>query len=397
MPVLVAGSLSFGLLFLSLAKTAPITGSSTEFVTLDKCAGKADCQSIEFGTNGTKVEIIGAPVGSNPITDGKNFALGIFGKLIIEILALVVLWMAVMAALRSNKITESAVEPIAAFGKSLGDLMKNIPKYAPIIPVGGGKRMGVQGLANLGSGLNSSIQNASAGEGTRLGNTFGAAVAGGMGLAVDEQLAKVRQEIARMPNGGSKEQVGAQLENVLKAVAAKKSLSEFSAAPEYRKEFAGAVSKISDNVISKDKKEKIINHINKGNEKDMGTALKEIEEALGAQNFGGHNVEFGDVEKTKEWFKKYKENASGTPSTPAAAPITSTTLGTGPKTVNVNLTDNAVKFDRAAGAEPKVDITLPIADKKAKKADLAKAATESGMSEDALKSALAKLGVTIHD
>lgn len=49
-----------------------------------------------------------------------------------NILALVILWMAVMAALGANKITEAAVKPIADMGGSVGQLMKSAPQYIPI-------------------------------------------------------------------------------------------------------------------------------------------------------------------------------------------------------------------------------------------------------------------------
>ena len=55
-------------------------------------------------------------------------------SLIMSIFALVILWMAVMAALKSSTITWTVVEPIAQFGESIWKLAMKSPQYAPIFP-----------------------------------------------------------------------------------------------------------------------------------------------------------------------------------------------------------------------------------------------------------------------
>lgn len=57
---------------------------------------------------------------------------GIIGTIIMNILALVILWMAVMAALSADHITEHAIKPIADMGNSVGELAKHSPSYIPI-------------------------------------------------------------------------------------------------------------------------------------------------------------------------------------------------------------------------------------------------------------------------
>jgi len=57
---------------------------------------------------------------------------GIIGTIIMNVLALVILWMAVMAALGADDVTKAAVEPIQKFGGSVGDLMMKAPQYIPI-------------------------------------------------------------------------------------------------------------------------------------------------------------------------------------------------------------------------------------------------------------------------
>lgn len=74
--------------------------------------------------------------------------------MILDILAIIVLWMAVMVALKSSEITKQAVDPIAGFGSSIGKLAMNMPKYVPI-PLGkdgnGNKRsLSMAGLENVG-------------------------------------------------------------------------------------------------------------------------------------------------------------------------------------------------------------------------------------------------------
>lgn len=73
--------------------------------------------------------------------------------MVVDILAIIVLWMAVMVALKSSEITKQAVDPIAKFGSNIGSLAMNMPKYVPI-PLGkddkGNKRsLSLAGLENI--------------------------------------------------------------------------------------------------------------------------------------------------------------------------------------------------------------------------------------------------------
>ena len=63
-----------------------------------------------------------------------NDTLWIIWALILKIFWIVVLWWTVMAALRSSKITEAIVSPIAEFGKNVWQLATQLPQYAPILP-----------------------------------------------------------------------------------------------------------------------------------------------------------------------------------------------------------------------------------------------------------------------
>lgn len=59
-------------------------------------------------------------------------------QLLLEIFWLVLLWIAVMAALKSSEITHNVVKPIISFGESIWSLVSKAPQYAPIFPTPNG-------------------------------------------------------------------------------------------------------------------------------------------------------------------------------------------------------------------------------------------------------------------
>jgi len=59
---------------------------------------------------------------------------GMFGTLIIDIIALVFIWMAFMAAKNVSKWVKAAVQPFEDMGSKIGGIAKSMPKYAPILP-----------------------------------------------------------------------------------------------------------------------------------------------------------------------------------------------------------------------------------------------------------------------
>lgn len=68
------------------------------------------------------------------------------GALIVNIFWLAVLWMAVIAALKSNEITGKIIEPIAKFGESIWEVALNAPQYIPMVPGPGGALWSAQTL-----------------------------------------------------------------------------------------------------------------------------------------------------------------------------------------------------------------------------------------------------------
>lgn len=121
-PVYVSAALSFWLVFLFIASNGMVTsGALTD--------GRLEVwwTWIQFEWEFWDTQ-----------KDWALFAWGwsAIGKMIVEIFWIVILWIAVMAALRSSETTRAVVEPIAAFGKSVWELAAKAPTYAPIIPLG---------------------------------------------------------------------------------------------------------------------------------------------------------------------------------------------------------------------------------------------------------------------
>ena len=63
-----------------------------------------------------------------------DWALWVIWALILKIFWIVVLWWAVMAALKQSQITWEIIEPISAFGRSVWELATKIPQFTPILP-----------------------------------------------------------------------------------------------------------------------------------------------------------------------------------------------------------------------------------------------------------------------
>ena len=63
-----------------------------------------------------------------------DWALWVIWALILKIFWIVVLWWAVMAALKQSQITQEIIMPISEFGKNVWELATKIPQYTPILP-----------------------------------------------------------------------------------------------------------------------------------------------------------------------------------------------------------------------------------------------------------------------
>ncbi|MDD4151145.1 MAG: hypothetical protein PHR68_00865 [Candidatus Gracilibacteria bacterium] len=181
-PVYVALALSFGLLFSFVATQGLSNGVQS--------TGGNELKDNKITIAGSTLTISGSFLSSNSGDTGKNVVGGILSggagavsQLVINLIALAILWMSVMAALKSSDITASVVQPIAAFGESIGKTAMKLPQYAPIFPGG----MSASGMRSASSTLSGQIDSHFAGKGTKVGQEF----AKGLGIG-DEKINKLQ-------------------------------------------------------------------------------------------------------------------------------------------------------------------------------------------------------------
>ncbi len=134
-PVYVAAALAFGLTFILVASTG-----------LKETTSEDDMDTLNAW--GFSISIVGAH------WDGEE-EVSVIWKLIVELFGVVILWIAVMAALKQSATTKAIIEPIVSFWESVGKLAAASPTYAPIIPTWWWERMGISGLRSLWSSLES--------------------------------------------------------------------------------------------------------------------------------------------------------------------------------------------------------------------------------------------------
>ncbi len=130
-PVYLSWALAFWFLFLLLAMKwwDAVKGNTynSEYFKID---GENNNQTIDFW--GVKLQMEWFWSFLNVAGDAKDLATWAIWNVIINILALIILWFAVMAALKSSEITKTAVQPIADFGASMWKLALKMPQYMPI-------------------------------------------------------------------------------------------------------------------------------------------------------------------------------------------------------------------------------------------------------------------------
>lgn len=173
-PVYVAWALSFWLMFLSLTMNLE-TWTPSSFFKENDCsdawATNIECQQISIGTFSLKIKwkYWEWPKGKEVFDTSK----WMISKVIVNCMALIILWMAVMAALWSSKITESAVAPIKSFGDQFGKLAANMPKYIPLpIPWSWGKSLSMKSTWNVMAPISNSFENAATSQWTAFWSQF---------------------------------------------------------------------------------------------------------------------------------------------------------------------------------------------------------------------------------
>lgn len=74
-----------------------------------------------------------------------------FGTLIIDVIALVFIWISFMAAKNVSKAVGAVAQPFEDMGKKIGSLAMSMPKYAPILPASMGGS--ISGMSKTVEGL----------------------------------------------------------------------------------------------------------------------------------------------------------------------------------------------------------------------------------------------------
>lgn len=105
---------------------------------------------------GTNADDLGAS--TDEISGWISAAGGIFWTIIVDIIALIFIWMAFMAAKGVSKAVGVAVEPFEAMGKKIGTMAMSAPKYIPIPGTGWQSAASLQRTAELASNKFDSIK-----------------------------------------------------------------------------------------------------------------------------------------------------------------------------------------------------------------------------------------------
>lgn len=131
-PVYVSAALAFGLMFLSLVMNKDGYGKVGMVAKIESTKQSGQQKFQIGGEKGMTLTTIGDPNTMDTLDASFGTGQGLIGSVIMGFLAIVILWMAVMAALGASKITEAAVKPIADMGNQVGSLAKSAPQYIPI-------------------------------------------------------------------------------------------------------------------------------------------------------------------------------------------------------------------------------------------------------------------------
>ncbi len=148
-PVYTMLALTFGLLFIFVVWQWMVSGNtSNSFPWLQSVSIKSnndnESSTLTIGSwqdddKKFKLTIVWAAASEKNITEiwdrvktEWNWWLGVIWTLIMKIFGIVILWWAVMAALRSNDVTKAVVEPLHAFGTQVWQLAAKSPQYMPL-------------------------------------------------------------------------------------------------------------------------------------------------------------------------------------------------------------------------------------------------------------------------
>lgn len=271
-PVYLSAALSFWLVFLSFAMTSKFEWNPD--IKINSVDTNWD-QVMEFWK--LKMTIVGT---YEP--DSKwlfDWALSMWSwmisNIIISVLALVILWMAVMAALSSDEITKRAIDPIAQFWGSIWKLALEAPKYIPLkIPGGGGKSITMAGMWTLWSNIEWAVRQAAIKESWEIWTAFGSKIAESLWYTLDENTRKMKEIVGLWPKAQTHEWANKYLEDLRQS---SWKFSDFVKDSAKRWLYAEGIAKINDDILWKENKENFIKALKNWNEQDIKNAIAKIE------------------------------------------------------------------------------------------------------------------------
>lgn len=320
MPVYVSAALSFWLLFILVAWEW-----MSESATSSKCEGsKSLCISESEGKEWYTIKFLWTSHTFNWSfwsaweTAGETIwsFKWAFGTMILQIFWLAIMWIAIMAALKSSELTQEVVKPIESFGSSVWQLAMKAPTYAPIIPAPGGWTMSAAWMWSFWQTMQSTIHSKYTWEGsTKATDLF-------WGSGAQRSLNLLRDSNIDLKNADK-----ANLQ---------KYLNEW-------------LVKLNNKEITKNDFDKMINQINSQwwfKDKKSGSKLKAAYWTRENQSFinllkdelNAHittHLDINDITKAKNYMNS--DWSSTKPNGPNAAPINPNTGNTSNATLNVTL------------------------------------------------------------
>lgn len=275
-PAIVGLTLSFGLILINAVSSDKGGGQKTPCNTIETGCSLVQIMGVPEneiirkvvavpGTNsgtttntikwwGITIDFIGKAWASNtPASEAKtveginnvlNSTSWIFGTLIIDIISLVFIWMAFMAAKNVSKAVAMAVEPFEKIGKQVGSLASSIPKYTPIPGLG----MSANSLSKVPDKIQAWFETRS--------NEKAADSALGKLIGLDGKLSKDYTALkqAKEKDRLTRLELDTLQQHVRNIVGTKWTIS--SEAQEAIKDFANIVKKSTDNISLKEKLDK---------------------------------------------------------------------------------------------------------------------------------------------
>ncbi len=164
-PAIVGLALSFGLVIVSVM-LKPVVGNNTPACSGNNCTitlfwtpTNTITSKTEWDKTTTTVKVwdvsyafvgdVTSGSATGNISGALNTTGGIIGTIIIDIIALIFIWVAFMAAKGVSKVAAAAFEPFEQIGKKMGGLAMSLPKYAPIPGTGGLSVNSMQKVPNM--------------------------------------------------------------------------------------------------------------------------------------------------------------------------------------------------------------------------------------------------------